>query len=68
VATSETSPGGFNFQDFIGKLTGGGGNTGTGGFDLQDIISRVTQGAQEIRSKETQGAGGITGLIKGFFN
>jgi hypothetical protein len=70
VATSETNSGGFNFQDLIGKLADGGGNSGGGGgFDLQDIISRVTQGAQEGRAKETQGgAGGVADLIKGLFN
>jgi hypothetical protein len=70
AATSETSAGGFNFQDLISKFTGGGDNAGTGGggFDLQDIISRVTQGAQENKAKENQGGGGVAELIKGLFN
>jgi hypothetical protein len=67
------SGGGFNFQDLIGKFTGGGNGgssngNGGGGFDLQDIISQVTRGAQQTQEQQAKGGGGITDLIKGFFN
>ncbi|MEP7373592.1 MAG: hypothetical protein ABI675_09415 [Chitinophagaceae bacterium] len=70
-AATANSGGGFNFQDLIGKFTGGGngGNgNGGGGFDLQDIISQVTRGAQQTQEQQAKGGGGIADLIKGFFN
>lgn len=69
AATSESSPGGFNFQGLIDQFTKGGGNGGSsGGFNLQDIISQVTQGAQQNQGQQAKSGGGITDLIKGFFN
>jgi len=72
-AATANSGGGFNFQDLIGKFTGGGNGgssngNGDGGFDLQDIISQVTRGAQQTQEQQAKGGGGITDLIKGFFN
>lgn len=67
VATSE-SGGGFNFQDLIKQVTGGGENDsnrekGSEQFDLQDIISKVTNGAQQNQAQ--QSGGGLFDLIKG---
>jgi hypothetical protein len=72
-AATANSGGGFNFQGLIEQFTGGGnggssnGSNG-GGFDLQDIISQVTRGAQQNQEQQAKGGGGITDLIKGFFN
>ena len=69
-----TSGGGVNFQELIEKVagrgnSGNGNNDGnSGGFDLQDIINQVTQGAQQKQEQQAKGGGGITELIKGFFN
>ncbi len=65
-----TASSGFNFQGLINQFTGGGngGNNSGGGFDLQDIISQVTEGAQQNQERQAKGGGGITDLIKGFFN
>lgn len=66
--TATSGSGGFNFQDLVSQFTGGGGNGNGGGFDLQDIISQVTKGAQQNQEQQAKGGGGITDLIKGFFN
>ena len=68
VATSESSSGGFNFQNLLNKLTSGGGNAGgDGGFNLQDLISQVTQGTQQNQGQQAEsGGGGLMDLIKGF--
>jgi hypothetical protein len=67
-----TSGAGVNFQELIEQIGGGGngGNNagGSGGVDLQDIIKQVTQGAQQKQEQQAKGGGGITELIKGFFN
>jgi hypothetical protein len=72
VATSETSGGGFNFQNLINQFTGGGNDSnsgnGSGGFDLQDIISKVTSGAQQNQAQQSGGGGGLLDLIKGFIS
>ncbi len=52
---------GFNFQDLIGKFTGGGGQSGGG---LMDIVSKLAGGAQNQQQKT--GGGGLMDLIKGF--
>jgi hypothetical protein len=65
AATSESSPGGFNFQGLIDQFKGGGNDAG---FNLQDIISQVTQGAQEKQAQQAKGGGGIADLVKGFFS
>lgn len=65
VATSETSQGGFNFQDMLDKFTGGGNGSG---FDLQDIIGQVTQGAVQGKGQQAKSGGGLIDLVKGFFN
>jgi hypothetical protein len=69
-AATANSGGGFNFQGLIEQFTKGGGtnSNGGGGFDLQDIISQVTRGAQQNQEQQSKGGGGITDLIKGFFN
>ena len=69
-AATANSGGGFNFQGLIEQFTGGGnGHNGNGGgFDLQDIISQVTRGAQQNQEQQAKGGGGISDLIKGFFN
>ena len=54
---------GFNFQDLIGKFTGGGQQNG-GGNGLMDIVSRLAGGAQAQQQKN--GGGGLMDLIKGF--
>ncbi len=66
VATSESSAGGFNFQDLLGQLTSGNGNSG--GINLQDIINQVTNGAQQNKEKEATQGGGIADMIKGLFS
>ncbi|MBS1608284.1 MAG: hypothetical protein JSS70_05865 [Bacteroidetes bacterium] len=66
VATKESAGGGFDFQGLLNQFTGGG--NGGGGFNIQDIINQVTQGAQQHQQKQSAGGGGITDLIKGFFN
>jgi hypothetical protein len=66
--TAQAGAGGINFQDLIGKFTGGGSNGGNGGFDLQDIISQVTKGAQQNQEQQAKGGGGIADLVKGFFS
>jgi hypothetical protein len=72
VATSETSGGGFNFQNLINQFTRGGNDSnsgnGGGGFDLQDIISKVTSGAQQNQAQQSGGGGGLFDLIKGFIS
>lgn len=69
TATAESGSGGFNFQDLLDKLTKGDGNSENGGgFNLQDIISQVTKGAQKSQEQQSKSGGGITDLIKGFFN
>lgn len=73
VSTSETSSGGFNFQNLINQITGSGGNdsnsgNGGSGFDLQDIISKVTSGAQQNQAQQSGGGGGLFDLIKGFIS
>jgi hypothetical protein len=65
VATSESAPGGFNFQDLLNKFTG----SGDGGFNLRDIISKVTNGTQQNQEQEAKsGGGGLMGLIKSFIS
>lgn len=59
---------GFNFQGLLNQITGGGSGNGGEGFDLQDIISQVTEGAQQNQERQARSGGGITDLIKGFFN
>ena len=59
---------GFDFQGLIQQFTGGGNGNGGGEFNLQDIISQVTRGAQQNQEQQAKGGGGITDLIKGFFN
>lgn len=54
---------GFNFQDLIGKFTGGGQQNG-GGNGLMDIVSKLAGGAQAQQQKN--GGGGLMDLIKGF--
>ena len=68
VATSESSSGGFNFQNLLNQFTGGGGNAGGdgGGFNLQDLISQVTQGTQQNQGQQAESGGGLLDLIKGF--
>ena len=69
TATAESGSGGFNFQDLLNKFTRGDGNSKNGdGFNLQDIIGQVTQGAQKKQEQQSKSGGGITDLIKGFFN
>ncbi|MEP6699838.1 MAG: hypothetical protein ABJA85_00915 [Bacteroidota bacterium] len=65
VPTSESKPGGFNFQSLLNKLIGGG-NSETNGDEsnLQDIIGQVTNGTQEHQGEQAQ-SGGLMGLIKG---
>jgi hypothetical protein len=63
-----TATSGFNFQGPLNQFTGGGNGNGGGGFDLRDIISQVTEGAQQNQERQAKGGGGITDLIKGFFN
>jgi hypothetical protein len=57
---------GFNFQDLIGKFTGGGtsGSGGSGGGGFMDIVSKITSGAQN--TQQQQGGGGFMNMIKGF--
>ena len=68
VATSESSSGGFNFQNLLNQLTAGGNAGGNGGgFNIQDIISQVTQGTQQNQGQQAEsGGGGLMDLIKGF--
>lgn len=68
MATSESSSGGFNFQNLLNQFTGGGGNAGGdgGGFNLQDLISQVTQGTQQNQGQQAESGGGLLDLIKGF--
>ena len=66
--TATSGAGGFNFQGLIEQFTKGGGNGNGSGFNLQDIISQVTEGAQQNQERQAKGGGGITDLIKGFFN
>jgi hypothetical protein len=65
TATSESSAGGFNFQDLLDRTTRG--ENGSSGFNLQDIIGQVTEGAQQNQEQQVKG-GGIGDLIKGFFS
>jgi len=64
------SAGGINFNGLLDQFTRGGNGNSNGGeaFDLQDIISQVTQGAQQNQEQQARSGGGITDLIKGFFN
>ncbi len=64
VAQEQQSAGhtGFNFQDLIGKFTGG--NTGGGGGGFMDIVSKITNGAQNTQQK--QGENGLMDMIKSF--
>jgi hypothetical protein len=56
------SGGGFNFQNLLQQLIGGGSN----GFNIQDIIGSVTQGAQQSQAQKEGGkGGGIMDMIKG---
>ena len=66
---SATAPsgGGINLNGILEQLTKGG-NGGTGNLDLQDIIGQVTQGAQQKQEQAARSNGGLTDLIKGFFN
>ncbi len=66
---SATAPsaGGINLNGILEQLTKGG-NGGSGGLDLQDLIGQVTQGAQQKQEQAARGGGGLTDLIKGFFN
>ena len=69
TSKTESGSGGFNFQDLLNKFTRGDGNSKNGdGFNLQDIIGQVTQGAQKKQEQQSKSGGGITDLIKGFFN
>jgi hypothetical protein len=70
VPTSESSSGGFNFQDLLNKITGSGNSdNGEGGFNLQDIISKVTHGMQQNQEQQGGGGGGgLMGLIKGLIS
>jgi hypothetical protein len=52
---------GFNFQDLIGKFTGGQQGGGGG---LMDIVSKLAGGAQS--QQQQNGGGGLMDLIKGF--
>jgi len=61
------SGGGINLNGVLEQLTKGG-NGGTGGLDLQDLIGQVTQGAQQKQEQASMSGGGLTDLIKGFFN
>ena len=68
VAQQQVAAGnsGFNFQDLIGKFTGGGGGSGSGGGNgIMDLLSKVTHGAQN--AQQQQGSGGLMDMIKGFF-
>lgn len=67
-AATANSGAGFDFQGLIQQFTGGGNGNGGGEFNLQDIISQVTRGAQQNQEQQAKGGGGITDLIKGFFN
>lgn len=70
TATSESSAGGFNFQELLDRFAGGGGSNGNGeaGLNWQDIVSQVTQGAQQNQEQQSKGGGGLGDLIKGFFS
>lgn len=69
VPTSETGSGGFNFQNLLNQLTGGGQSGNGGGFDIQDLISQVTKGAQRGQEQQVkESSGGLTDLIKGLLN
>jgi hypothetical protein len=69
TGASATGPtgSGINLNGILEQLTKGG-NGSTGGPDLQDIIGRVTQGAQEKQQQAATNEGGLTDLIRGFFN
>ena len=64
VAQEQQSAGnsGFNFQDLIGKFTGGSNGGGGGGF--MDIVSKITGGAQN--TQQQQGGKGFMDMIQGF--
>ncbi|MBC7873787.1 MAG: hypothetical protein H7Y01_07325 [Ferruginibacter sp.] len=68
VSTSESKVGGFNFQDLLNKVLGGGGNKeDNGDNNLEDVIGQVTRGAQENQGEQAaRGGGGLMDLIKGF--
>jgi hypothetical protein len=68
VATSENVQGGFNFQEMLDQVKGGGNASAGGGFDLQDIISQVTQGALQNKEQQAKSGSGLVDLVKGFFN
>lgn len=71
VPTSESGAGGFNFQDLLNKVTGGGNAGQEGqdgdGFDLQDVIKQVTEGTQQNQEQQATSGGGLVDMIKGFF-
>lgn len=70
---------GFDLNDLVGALTGGGGQQASGGgLDLQDLLRQFTQGgqanvdanveAQITRQAQNQNqGGGLADLIGGFF-
>lgn len=69
---------GFDLNDLVGALTGGGGQQATGGLDLQDLLRQFTQvgqvnvdpnvDAQVARQAQNQNqGGGLADLIGGFF-
>lgn len=70
---------GFDLNDLVGALAGGGTQQATGGLDLQDLLRQFTQGgqvnvdpnvegqiAQQTQKNQSQG-GGLADLIGGFF-
>jgi len=70
---------GFDLNDLVSDLIGGGSQQATGGLNLQDILKQFTQGgqlnvdpnvdgqiAQQAQRNQSQG-GGLADLIGGFF-
>jgi hypothetical protein len=68
AGVNPASSGGFDLQGLLNQFTGQGSQDGNGSFNLDDIISRVTEGAQENQEQQARKGGGITDLIRGFFN
>ncbi|MGJ7030733.1 hypothetical protein [Niabella hirudinis] len=44
TASNEPQDSGFNLNNLIGSLTGGGSNTAAGGFDFQGLLNQVSGG------------------------
>jgi hypothetical protein len=66
VATSESSPSGFNFQNLLDHFVGG--NNGNAN-EIQDVTGTLSRGTQEYEEEQRhRGGGGLMDTIRGLFS